>query len=260
MLELICPSKSCPAQIISWLCHYLDTFGVLGLGESRVTRLVEGNKVAVPADFYELEIEDVMECGLTHRQAALAVAAIQMIPSPDQQKKLEPLIEEAKRSRKKVPLWKLLAAFGIDATGKSTGKALAAHFGSFDKIRSASVEQLQEVDDVGQKTAVAIHDYLERHHADIDRLLEYVEAELPQAGGRLAGKQFCFSGGFPLGKRHWEQRVEAAGGTCAGSVSRKTDYLVAGSGSGSKSDKARKLEIPIIDTEQLQALLDGSAG
>jgi len=257
MLELVCPSKTCPAQIISTLCHYLDTFGVLGLGESRVTSLVEGNKVAVPADFYELHIEDAMACGLTHRQSALAIAAIQMIPAPDKQSDLEPLIDQAKLSKKKAPLWKLFASFGIDAAGKSAGKALSTHFGSFKKIRSATVEELQQVDDVGEKTAVAIHEYLQQHATDIDRLLEYVEPELPQSGGTLAGQRFCFSGGFPEGKKHWEQLVESLGGVCTGSVSKKTDYLVAGPGSGSKSEKAKQLEIPVIDTDQLQELING---
>ena len=256
MLELICPSNACPAQVISSLCHYLETFGVLGLGDSRVTSLVEGDKVAVPADFYELEVDDAMACGLTHRQASLAIAAIQMIPAPDKQDDLEDLIDQAKLEKKKVPLWKLFASFGIDAAGKSAGKALSSHSGSLKKIRNASVEKLEEVDDVGEKTAVAIHEYLQENSDDIDRLLKFVEPELPQTGGSLSGKKFCFSGGFPEGKKHWEQLVESIGGACTGSVSKKTDYLVAGPGSGSKSEKAKKLDIPIIDTKQLQKLID----
>jgi len=257
MLELICPSRSCPAQIISNLCYFLDTIGILGLGESRVTSLVEGNQVFIPADFFELDIEDAMSCGLTYRQSALVVAAIQMVPSPDKIDDLEPAIVQAKRAKKSVPLWQLLASFGIDAAGKAAGKALADFFGSFEAIRQASLEQLQEVDDIGEKTAISIRDYLDDHTREIDRLLEFIEPELPQSGGSLAGKRFCFSGGFPEGKRHWEQLVEAQGGTCSGSVSKKTDYLVAGSGSGSKSEKANKLEIPILDTAALQAMLGG---
>ncbi|MEM7313363.1 MAG: helix-hairpin-helix domain-containing protein, partial [Planctomycetota bacterium] len=255
MLELVCTSNACPAQIISSLCHYLETFGVLGLGESRVTSLVEGNKVAVPADFYELDIEDAMACDLTHRQASLAVAAIHMIPTPDKQADLETLIDDAMQTKKVVPLWKLFASFGIDAAGKSAGKALSSHFGTLDKIRAASVEELEAVDDVGEKTAIAIHDYLKDHSSEIDRLLQYVEPEVPKSGGKLDGKKFCFSGGFPEGKKHWEAWVEERGGTCTGSVSKKTDYLVAGPGSGSKSEKAKKLEIPIITTDELQKLV-----
>ena len=256
MLELICPSKSCPAQIISSLCHFLDTIGILGLGESRVTSLVEGNQVSIPADFFELDIEDAESCGLTYRQSALAIAAIQMIPAPDKQTDLEPAIAQSKRSKKSIPLWQMLAAFGIDAAGKSAGKALATHFGTFDKIRLASVEQLQEVNDIGEKTALSIKEYLDTHRQEIDRLLEFVEPEIPQSVGVLKGKRFCFSGAFPEGKRHWEQKVELQGGICTGSVSKKTDYLVAGPGSGSKSEKAEKLQIPILDTAALQEMLE----
>ena len=124
-----------------------------------------------------------------------------------------------------------------------------------EKIRAAKVEELVQVEDIGEKTAVAIHDYFCEHAHEIDRLLEFVEPELPKSGGTLEGKKFCFSGGFPEGKKHWEQWVESHGGTCTGSVSKKTDYLVAGPGSGSKSDKAKKLNVPIIDTDELQQLV-----
>ena len=227
---------------------------MLGLGESRVTSLVEGNKVGSYADFYELDIQDAMACDLTHRQSALAIAAIHMIPAPDKQDDLEDLIDEAKLEKKKVPLWKLFASFGIESAGKAAGKALSTHFGSLKKIRSASVEKLEAVDDVGEKTAELIHDYLDSNSDEIDRLMKYVEPELPQTG-KLTGKKFCFSGGFPEGKRHWEQLVESKGGVCAGGVSKKIDYLVAGTGSGSKSDKAKKLGIPILDTKKLQKLM-----
>ncbi len=256
MLELVCENADCPAQNISGLCHYLANFGVLGLGESRVSQLVEGGAVTIAADFYELDVERAMACGLTQRQSTLAVAAIQMIPNPDKRtnEELEEAIETAMRSKKTIPLWKLFASFGIGSAGKSAGKALAAHFGSFKKIRAASTEELESVDDVGQITAKAIHDYLHEHSAEIDTLLEYVEPELPKSGGSLDGKTFCFSGGFPEGKKYWESEVEQHGGKCTSSVSKKTDYLVAGPGSGSKSEKAEKLEIPIITTDELTEL------
>ena len=256
MLDLICENQTCPAQNISSLCHYLNTFGVLGLGESRVTQLVEGGNVSTPADFYRLDVDDAMACGLSKRQALLAVAAVQMIPAPDKLKNdvLEDRIETAMKTKKKIPLWQLFATFGIDSAGKSAGKALADHFGSFKKIRAASVKQLEAVDDVGSKTAEVIHAYLKDHRREIDDLLKFVEPELPKTG-KLSGKTFCFSGGFEDGKRHWEQQVEALGGKCSGSVSKKTDFLVAGPGSGSKSAKATSLGIPILTVDQLKKLL-----
>jgi DNA ligase (NAD+) len=86
-------------------------------------------------------------------------------------------------------------------------------------------------------------------------LLNYVEPIAPKSGGSLDGVTFCFSGGFPEGKKHWESLVEGLGGKCSSSVSKKTNFLVAGSGSGSKSEKANKLGIPIIDTGGLEKMI-----
>ncbi|WP_417739446.1 NAD-dependent DNA ligase LigA [Rosistilla oblonga] len=260
MLELVCPNPDCSAQNVHGLCHYLSTFGVVGLGESRVRTMVEGGKVATYADFYRLELEDAMECGLTERQSLLALAAVHMIPAPDKMKndELGIAIATARQSKKQVPLWQLFAAFGIEAAGKSAGKALEDHFSSFDAIRAATVQQLIEVGDVGEKTAETVSSYLSTNAAAIDDLLNYVEPQSPKTG-LLTGKNFCFSGGFPEGKRHWEQRVEELGGKCSGSVSKKTHYLVAGTASGSKSEKAEKLGIPIIDTDALQKMIQAGA-
>ena len=256
MLELVCPNTDCAAQNVSGLCHYLATIGVLGLGESRVAQLVEANLVNTPADFYSLDVESAMTSGLTVRQSTLAVAAIQMIPAPDKQTddELSVAIEAVFKSKKQIPLWQLFASFGIGAAGKAAGKALSGHFGSLEKIRSASLEDLEAVDDVGAITAEAIRSYLDQEAVNIDRLLEFVEPTTATASGVLEGIVFCFSGGFPDGKKHWEQEVESRGGKCSSSVSKKTNYLVAGPGSGSKSAKAEKLEIPIIDTDELQKM------
>lgn len=257
MLELICENADCPAQNISSLCHYLATVGVLGLGESRVTQLVEGEAVTIPADFYRLDVDRAMETGLTIRQSTLAVAAIQMISAPDKMDSaaLDGAIETAKKNKKSIPLWQVFASFGIGSAGKSAGKALSSHFGSLEKIRAATIEDLEAVDDVGAITAEAIHCYMKENSEHIDALLEFVDPVVPQSGGSLEGLTFCFSGGFPEGKKHWEKEVEQRGGKCSGSVSKKTNYLVAGPGSGSKSEKAKKLEIPIITTKELEELL-----
>jgi DNA ligase (NAD+) len=256
MLELVCVNTSCAAQNISTLCHYLATFGVLGLGESRVTQLVEGGKVSTPSDFYRLDVESAMSCGLSKRQSLLAVGSVHMVSAPDKltDDALTAQIETATKRKKEIPLWQLFATFGIDAAGKSAGKALADHFGDFAKIRAASVEDLEAVGDVGAKTAETIHTYLSANASEIDRLLDYVEPVLPKTG-KLTGKTFCFSGGFAEGKRHWEQEVEDLGAKCSGGVTKKTDYLVAGSGSGSKSDKATQLGVPILTVEELAKML-----
>ena len=256
MLELVCTNQDCPAQIISSLCYFLATFGVLGLGESRVTQLFESGLVTIPADFYKLNIDSTMQSGLTRRQATLAVAAIQMIPAPDKQSNelLESAIDSALKTKKDVPLWQLFASFGIESASKSAGKALADHFGSFKTIRNATIEQLESVDDIGAITATAISEFFARHQKNIDILLEFVEPTVSISKGVLAGKSFCFSGGFPEGKKHWEKEVESRGGKCVNSVSKKTNYLVAGPGSGSKSEKASRLGIPILTPQQLSEM------
>jgi DNA ligase (NAD+) len=256
MLELVCTNPDCPAQNISSLCYFLATFGVLGLGESRVTQLFESGLVTKPADFYQLNIDSTMKSGLTLRQATLAVAAIQMIPAPDKStnEALEEAIHSALKTKKAVPLWQLFASFGIESASKSAGKALADHFGSFEKIRTATIEQLELVDDIGSITATAISEFFASHEEDIDALLRFVEPTTSTSEGKLSGQTFCFSGGFPEGKKHWEQEVESRGGKCVSSVSKKTNYLVAGPGSGSKSEKAARLEIPILTTQQLSEL------
>ena len=256
MLELICENANCPAQNVSTLVHYLAVFGVLGLGESRVTLLVDGGAVEKPGDFYRLDVESAMACGLSRRQSLLAIGGIHMIPSPEKMEddELAAAIDKAQQEKKSIPLAQLIAAFGIENAGASTGKALVDHFRDFDKIRSASVEELEEVEDIGAITAESIHFYLQDNAKLIDDLLQFVEPELPKTGA-LTGKTFCFSGSFEAGKRHWEKRVEDLGAKTVSSVSKKVDYLVAGPGSGSKSEKANKLGIEILNVEQLETML-----
>jgi DNA ligase (NAD+) len=107
---------------------------------------------------------------------------------------------------------------------------------------------------VGEITAEAISSYLKENAKEIDDLLKFVDPIVPKSGGKLDGKTFCFSGGFPDGKKYWEKEVEDRGGKCSSSVSKKTDYLVAGPGSGSKSEKAEKLGIPILSTDELSKM------
>ncbi len=253
MLELVCTNKTCSAQSISTLCHFLATIGVLGLGESRVTQLVEGGKVSRAADFYRLTVEDAMATGLTERQATLAVASVQMIGAPDKlgSEELKVMIDQEMQRKKQIAAWQVFASFGIGAAGKSAGKVLANHFGSFEEIRKASVEELTAVDDIGEITALAIRAYFDENEVEVDDLLDFVEPTFADTGGVLDGQVFCFSGGFPEGKKHWEKEGESRGGRCSSSVSKKTSYLVAGPGSGSKSAKAEKLGVKIISTDEL---------
>ena len=221
-----------------------------------MTQLVEGGKVSRAADFYRLSVEDAMATGLTERQAILAVASVQMIGAPDKldNDELTSMIDRSMQQKKQIAAWQVFASFGIGAAGKSAGKVLANHFASFKEIREASVDDLTAVDDIGEITAVAIREYFDENESEVDDLLNFVEPTFAEAGGSLDGQVFCFSGGFPEGKKHWEKEVESRGGKCSSSVSKKTNYLVTGPGSGSKSAKAEKLGVQIISTDELERL------
>ena len=254
--ELFCNNSNCISQNINSLCHYLDTFGVLGLGDSKVSSLVEGGVVKNPVDFYKLDKNSIVSCGLSERQALLILGGIHLVPSPEklEDSDLEKEINKAKLVKKKIPLWRLFACFGIESAGKSTGKSLVDHFGTFDKIRKASKEELEKVSDVGEKTASVIFEFLNQNRLLIDDLLNYVEPELPKFG-ILSGKSFVFTGGFPDGKSKWEKEVESLGGKCGSSVSKSTSYVVVGTDAGSKEKKATDLGIIKLSLDDLKKLL-----
>jgi len=254
--ELVCKGNDCPAQNVSRLVHFLTTIGALGLGESRVSQLTEGGKVRAFPDFYKLSVVDCVKCGMSKRQGLLALGTIFLIPNADQldDKKLEKAIEKAKKAKLKIPAWQVFASLGIQGVGKSAGKALIDHFGDLKMIIYAPTEDLEEVEGLGEKSAYEVWDYMQFNQDIVEELLDYIEPELPKTG-KLSGKNFCLSGGFAEGKKHWETQIENLGGKCSSSVSSKTHYLVAGDGSGAKSQKAKQLGIPILDVDELQKML-----
>lgn len=253
--DLWCENNDCPAKHVSGLQHYLTTFGVLGLGESRVESLVSKGAVKTFADFYRLDVSAAVACGLSERQALLAIAAIHMVPNPEKEKdngKLLAKIEKAKKGRKKIPAWQLFASFGIPTAGKSAGKALIEHFEDFDAIGKASATELSGIEDIGDKTAEVIESWFEANRNVVADVLSHVEPELPKTGP-LTGTTFCLSG--ISGKAKWQKEIEDRGGKVTGSVGRKVDYLVAGPKSGAKTEKAKELGIPVLDTDGLEKML-----
>jgi DNA ligase (NAD+) len=254
--ELMCKNVQCAAQNINGLCHYLATFGVLGLGESKVTSLVEGGVVKIFSDFYKLDVPQAMSCGLSERQSLLAIAGIHMIGTPDKYDDdgLKKKIASVKKNKKVIPLWRLFASFGIEAAGKSAGKALVDYFGDFDKIRKATADELAVVKDVGDKTAGIISTYMQSHVNEIDELLNYIEPELPKVGP-LTGQSFVLTGGFTEGKSYWEKEIENQGGKCSSSVSKTTSYVVIGVDAGSKEQKADALGIKKLNVVELKTML-----
>jgi len=177
-------------------------------------------------------------------------------------------IVDALEKSKQTTLPRFIFGLGIRHVGEATAKALARHFGKLDAIMDASEEQLLQVPDVGPIVAQSIHTFFQQSHNRevVEQLracgLRWEEGEpSPVAQLPLAGKTFVLTGTLPtLSREQAKEMLEAAGAKVAGSVSKKTDYVVAGAEAGSKLDKARELGVAVIDEAGLQALLGGVAG
>lgn len=238
----------CPAQRKQALLHFASrrAMDIEGLGEKLVDQLVDRGLVHTPADLYRLD------------QAT--VAGLERMAD----KSAGNLIQAITRS-KQTTLARFIYALGIPNVGEATAKDLARHFGSLDALMMADVETLQRVPDVGPVVAQAIVDFLsEPHNRQVIAALRAAGVNWPETAdtqpvlGRLAGKTFVLTGTLPSLTRDEATRlIETAGGKVSGSVSKKTDYVVAGSDPGSKLDKAQALGVTILDEAGLMRLLEG---
>ncbi|WEY40186.1 NAD-dependent DNA ligase LigA [Paraburkholderia sp. SUR17] len=240
----------CPAQRKQALWHFAQrrAMDIDGLGEKVIDQLVEQNLVRTPADLFSLGFS--------------TLAALDRFADKSAQNLLDSL-EKAK----KTTLARFLYALGIRHVGESTAKDLAKHFGSLDPVMNASVEELLEVNDVGPVVAESIHQFFaEEHNRTVIEQLRapgrVTWAEGPPAPrapqGMLAGKTVVLTGTLPtLTREAAKEMLEAAGAKVAGSVSKKTDYVVAGADAGSKLAKAEELGVPVLDEEGMRKLLEG---
>ena len=236
----------CGAQRKQALLHFASrrALDVEGLGDKIVDQLVDNGLVHTPADLFNLDVEIV--AGL-ERMAGKSAAN---------------LIAALDRARS-TTLERFIYALGIRHVGESTARDLARHFGRLDPIVNASEDQLLQVPDVGPVVAASIaHFFSEAHNRDSIAQLRKAGVHWPEAdpvrrpAGPLAGKTFVITGTLPTLKRDdAKSMIEAAGGKVSGSVSKKTDYVVAGEDAGSKLAKARELDVSIIDEVQLQKML-----
>lgn len=253
--DLLCGKRDCPAKHVkSWL-FYVQNMGGKGLGAAAMEQVLNTGKVKSLADLYDLTVDDLTPHGFSDRQALLALATIHMVKPVKDDKKLAASVEKAKTQKHTVPAWQFFAALGIPGAGKTAGKALVAHYKDFDKIRSASVDDLLEIDGIGDTTAQAIHDWFQQDGKVVDALLQHVELELPKTG-KLSGTNFVLTGAFDGGKGAWHKKIEDLGGNIQSSVGSKTDYLVAGDKVGKgKTDKAAKYGVPVITIDDLEKML-----
>ncbi len=236
----------CSAQRKQAILHFAQrrAVEVEGLGEKLVDQLVDGGVVKTLPDLYRL--------GLT------ALASLERMADKSAQN-----IVDALEASKQTTLPRFLFGLGIRHVGEATAKALARHFGKLDAIMDASEDQLLQVPDVGPVVAQSIHTFFAQPHNRevVEQLracgLRWEEGEpSPAAQLPLAGKTFVLTGTLPtLGREDAKGMLEAAGAKVAGSVSKKTDYVVAGEEAGSKLDKARELGITVLDEAGLRALL-----
>lgn len=252
--DLVCKNLECAAKHVEGIAFYLKTMEAKGLGASKIERIVAGGKVKELPDIYTLTVQDLIEAELSPRESILAVATIQHVKPSKDDDKMSMDILAAKARKKKVQGWQVFAALGISGAGKTVGKALFDHLKTMEAIMDASVDDLMAIPGIGDTTAESIIAYFAKHKPMVQRLLEHVEPEGPKVGGKMEGKTFCLSGGFDKGKSYWEQLITEASGKVSGSVGKKTSYLVAGPGSGSKSTTAQSLNIPIITETELEAM------
>lgn len=238
----------CGAQRKQAILHYAQrrAVDIEGLGDKLVEQLVDGDVVKTLPDLYRLGL--------------MALANLDRMAQKSAQNVLDAL-----EKSKQTTLPRFLFGLGIRHVGEATAKDLARHFGNLDAIMEASEEQLLQVNDVGPTVAKSIHTFFQQPHNRevVEQLracgVHWAEGAPPQRAAQpLTGKTFVLTGTFPtLRREEAKELLEAAGAKVAGSVSKKTDYVVAGEEAGSKLDKARELGVAVIDEAGMLALLNG---
>src|SRR5579859_1223558 len=239
-----CVNANCPAKLLGTILHFASrgVMNIDGMGESLVTQLIESGLVRNVADIYSLTKADLLKLERFADKSA------------------QNIIDEIENS-KKLPLERVLYGLGIRMVGERTAQFLAEHFGSMEALAAASVEELQSVNEVGPKIAESIAEFFSNpaNRKLVERLgtagLAF-KGERKKRGTKLAGKTFVLTGTLARFTRDEAKKmIEDAGGKVTGSVSKKTDYVVAGADAGSKLDKAKELKVPVINGRELEKLL-----
>ena len=258
--DLICPNKNCGAKHVKSWMFYISKLGGKGLGLSAMEKILQTHKVKNLVDLYDLTIDDLIGVGFGERQAVLALATIFML-HPDDSDVLLKQISKARASKLKIESWKFFAALGIPGAGETIGKILVSQFNDFNKLRSATQDELLKISGIGPTTAKAIVEYFKDNDM-LDELLKRFDLQFP-ASGKLSGKNFCLTGSFTLGKKHWQDIIEKFGGNVQSSVGKTTNFLIQehGKNDGSPSEKeikATKLGVSVISVADLEEILEAS--
>src|SRR5579872_4519248 len=241
-----CINTNCPARLQQSILHFAarGVMNIDGMGDVLVDQLVTRGLVKSVADIYGLTLDQLLALERMGEKSA------------------EKILRNIDASRQQ-PLPRVLNGLGIPFVGERTAQILAETFGSMDAISKADEEVLQQAEEVGPKVSESIRQFFhERRNRElVERLrkagLTFEHEIRKKTGGALAGKVLVITGTLPnLARQDAKARIVEAGGKVTGSVSKKTDYVVAGADPGSKLDRANELGVPVIDEDQLLALLE----
>ena len=244
-VALRCTGAECPAQLLRNLTHFAsrDAMDIEGLGPAVVQQLVENDLVHTAADLYGLQAPEIAKLDRMGKKSA------------------ENLIRAIANSRSN-DLGRLIYGLGIRQVGEKAAKVLALHFKTFDALSAATVEELTEINDVGAVTAQCIVEYLAQPQAqDLIRQLREAGVNMKSTtelvDQRFSGMTFVLTGTLTqFDRKMAEDLIEKRGGKAAGSVSKKTTYVVAGEAAGSKLQKAEELGIPVLTEEEFARMLE----
>ncbi len=242
-VAIYCPNQKCFAQTLRQTSHFVSkrAFNIDGLGHKILEKFLEEGLIRDAADLFELKAGDVLPL---ERFAEKSAAN---------------LIEAIEKS-KKIPLGRLIYALGIRHVGEETAMDLANYFGSLEKLREATIEDLEKVPNVGGVMAESVLAWFrDKSNKDlVVRLLKNIMVIKPAATKKTwQGLKFVLTGTLEsLTREAAKEKIQMLGGDVAGSVSGETDYVVAGSDPGSKYDKAKKLGVKILDEKEFLEILE----
>ena len=248
-VALRCPNLECPVQVRERLRHFVSrgALDVDGLGDKLIDQLVTQELVKAPSDFFDLRREQLVGLERMGEKSSDNLLA-------------------ALESARDTTLARLINALGIRHVGGRNAGVLARHFGDMSKLLAAPAEELEAIEELGPIIARSLRAFLDdpANRREIARLLERVRPkaqareELAPVTAQLDGKTFVLTGTLSQPRESVKARIESAGGKVTGSVSKKTDYLVAGEKAGAKRAKADELGVAVIDERQLEDLLTES--
>ncbi len=239
-----CVNANCPAKLRESIRHFASrgVMNIEGMGDALVNQLVDKGLVKDVADIYQISEADLLGLERMGKKSA------------------DNILREVEQS-KKLPLERVIYGLGIRFVGERTAQFLAEHFGSMDAFMTANEEELQEVNEIGPRVSAAVREFFDepKNVALVERLRAAgltLEGKKKVRATTLAGKTFVLTGTLQRHTRDAAKKlIEDAGGRVSGSVSKKTDYVVAGEEAGSKLDKARELGVSVIDEEAMEKLV-----